>query len=196
MTLNQRPPSRARAAAITHRPPRASSATRPRRPSSRGRRQSRQSRHPELPTLLAASRTTRPGNAQFARPNRVIGAPFLAHPDRHGGVSEFARLCRTEFLMATPSSTPVLRLAAADTLARRSWAAFQPVPCERAGTAGRVVGEGFVRTVVAFLTNDFAAVRARGRLVIIGANVQYRPDIEDGSGPRLSDDGLPPRSVA
>ena len=50
--------------------------------------------------------------------------------------------------------------------------------------------------MVAFLTNDFAAVRARGRLVIIGADVQYRPDTQDGSGPRLSDDGLPARSVA
>ena len=71
------------------------------------------------------------------------------------------------------------------------------LPGRRAGfPAGRVVGKEYVRAMVAFLTNDFAAVRARGRLVIIGADVQYRPDTQDGSGPRLSDDGLPARSVA
>ncbi len=32
--------------------------------------------------------------------------------------------------------------------------------------------------------------------VITEADVQYRPDTQDGSGPRLSDDGLPARSVA
>jgi hypothetical protein len=47
---------------------------------------------------------------------------------------------------------------------------------ESAGTAGGVVGKEYFRTVGAFLTNDFAAVRARGRLIIIGANVQCRPD--------------------
>ena len=36
-------------------------------------------------------------------------------------------------------------------------------------TTKLVVGKEFVRTVVAFLTNDVAAVRARGRLVILGA---------------------------
>ena len=39
-----------------------------------------------------------------------------------------------------------------------------------------MVGEEYVRAMVAFLTNDVAAVRARGRLAIIGADVQYRPD--------------------
>ena len=57
-------------------------------------------------------------------------------------------------------------------------------------------GKESVRAMVAFLTNDVAAVRARGRLVIIGADVRYRPDTQDGSGPRSTDDGLPARSVA
>jgi hypothetical protein len=42
-----------------------------------------------------------------------------------------------------------------------------------------VVGKEYVRAMVAFLTNDFAVVRARGRLFIIGADVQYRPDTQD-----------------
>ena len=58
-------------------------------------------------------------------------------------------------------------------------------PVERAGIARGVVGKEYVGAVGAFLTNDFAAVRARGRLVIIGADVQYRPDAQVGSGPRL-----------
>ena len=49
--------------------------------------------------------------------------------------------------------------------------------------------------MVAFLTSDVAAVRARGRLVMIGADVQYRPGSQDGTGPRLSDDGLPAQIV-
>ena len=57
-------------------------------------------------------------------------------------------------------------------------------------SVGRVVGKEFVRSVGAFLTNDVAAVRARGRLVIIRSHVQYRPETRDGSGPRLPDDGL------
>ena len=47
----------------------------------------------------------------------------------------------------------------------------------RAGlSCGRVVGKEYVRTVGAFLTNDVAAVRARGRLISIAVGVQYRPD--------------------
>jgi hypothetical protein len=59
-----------------------------------------------------------------------------------------------------------------------------------------VVGKEYVGAVVAFLTNDFAVVRARGRLVIIAADVYYGPDTQDGSGPRSFDDGLAARSVA
>lgn len=61
---------------------------------------------------------------------------------------------------------------------------------------GRMVGEEFIGAMVAFLTIDVAAVRARGRLFIIGADVRYRPDTEDGSGPRRCDDGLPASSAA
>jgi hypothetical protein len=58
------------------------------------------------------------------------------------------------------------------------------------------VGKEYVGAMVAFLTNDVAAIRARGRPVIIGADVHSRPDTHDGSGPRISNDGLPARSVA
>jgi hypothetical protein len=47
-----------------------------------------------------------------------------------------------------------------------------------------VVGKEFVRAMVAFLTNDFAAVRARGRLVIIGAHVHYTRTHGTGEGTR------------
>ena len=54
------------------------------------------------------------------------------------------------------------------------------LPGRRAGfPAGRVVGKEYVGAMVAFLTNDLAEVRARGRLVIIRADVQYRPDTRD-----------------
>ena len=58
-----------------------------------------------------------------------------------------------------------------------------------------VVGKEYVRTVGAFLTND-SAVFEPVPAGIIGADVQYRPDAEDGSGPRGYDDGLLARSVA
>ena len=37
-----------------------------------------------------------------------------------------------------------------------------------------MVGEEYVGAMVAFLTNDLAAFRARHRLVIIGADVQLQ----------------------
>ena len=55
------------------------------------------------------------------------------------------------------------------------------------GTAKLVAGNEVVRTVVAFLTIDLAVPRAGGRLVSIGADVQYGPDTEDGSGPPRAD---------
>jgi hypothetical protein len=49
------------------------------------------------------------------------------------------------------------RCSGSPSLARRGWAASSRVPCQRALTAGRVVGKEFVRAVGAFLTNDVTA---------------------------------------
>jgi hypothetical protein len=56
------------------------------------------------------------------------------------------------------------RLSGSPCLAWSGCAAFQPTPCERALTAGRVVGKEYVRAMVAFLTNDLAAFAVRHRL--------------------------------
>jgi hypothetical protein len=46
--------------------------------------------------------------------------------------------------------------------------------CPRPPRAGRMVGKEYVRAQVAFLTNDSAAFRAGGGLVITASGVQYR----------------------
>jgi hypothetical protein len=74
-------------------------------------------------------------------------------------MSELAPVPPYSVMMPTPSSTPFVRRPVV-----AEGAAVQPRFRESALAAGPVVGKEYVRAMEAFLTNDWATVRARHRL--------------------------------